>query len=321
MTLRNRELAALLTVGVLTAIGFATVYIALKSQISNGSLGYAVFFFGLYLVAHVVARLTVPLADPVPAADGGAPHGDRRHGDLPARPEQRVSARALGRDRRRRVRRHALLAAPRLPRARAVQVRLRGHCDLPASCRSGPRARGDDQRLAALDPFRRSPVPAERAREDRAHRLPRCVPPREARGAGAGEAEGLGAAARDLGHCDACPLRHQRPRQRAPLLRDLRRDALRRHGADRVRRRRGRALSRRLVRGRRRGRHTCATALRTGSPRGRRTRSTARSTACTTCARNARATSSCSRSTRSPRRLRRHRPGSRDLHRPDRHAR
>ena len=64
MTLRNRELAALITVGVLTAIGFATVYIALKSQISNGSLGYAVFFFGLYLVAHVVARITVPLADP-----------------------------------------------------------------------------------------------------------------------------------------------------------------------------------------------------------------------------------------------------------------
>jgi cell division protein FtsW (lipid II flippase) len=64
LTLRNRELAALLTVGVLTAIGFATVYIALKAQISGGSLGYAVFFFGLYLVAHVVARLTVPLADP-----------------------------------------------------------------------------------------------------------------------------------------------------------------------------------------------------------------------------------------------------------------
>ena len=64
MTLRNRELFALLTVGVLTAIGFATVYIALKSQVSNGSLGYAVFFFGLYLVAHIVARITVPLADP-----------------------------------------------------------------------------------------------------------------------------------------------------------------------------------------------------------------------------------------------------------------
>ena len=64
MTLRNRELAALLTVGVLTAIGFSTVYIALKSQISSGSLGYALFFFGLYLVAHIVARFTVPLADP-----------------------------------------------------------------------------------------------------------------------------------------------------------------------------------------------------------------------------------------------------------------
>jgi cell division protein FtsW (lipid II flippase) len=64
VTLRNRELAALMTVGLLTAIGFATVYIALQSQISGGSLGYAVFFFGLYLVAHVVARLTVPLADP-----------------------------------------------------------------------------------------------------------------------------------------------------------------------------------------------------------------------------------------------------------------
>jgi cell division protein FtsW (lipid II flippase) len=64
LTLRNRELAALLTVGLLTAIGFATVYIALRSQISGGSLGYAVFFFGLYLVAHVVARMTVPLADP-----------------------------------------------------------------------------------------------------------------------------------------------------------------------------------------------------------------------------------------------------------------
>jgi cell division protein FtsW (lipid II flippase) len=64
LTLRNRELTALLAVGLLTAIGFATVYIALKSQISGGSLGYAAFFFGLYLVAHIVARITVPLADP-----------------------------------------------------------------------------------------------------------------------------------------------------------------------------------------------------------------------------------------------------------------
>ncbi len=40
------------------------MYIALKSQISTGSLSYAAFFFALYLVAHVVARRTVPLADP-----------------------------------------------------------------------------------------------------------------------------------------------------------------------------------------------------------------------------------------------------------------
>jgi cell division protein FtsW (lipid II flippase) len=37
---------------------------ALKSHISDGSLGYAAFFFGLYLVAHAVARVVVPLADP-----------------------------------------------------------------------------------------------------------------------------------------------------------------------------------------------------------------------------------------------------------------
>ena len=64
MSLRNRELVALLGVGVLTAVGFGSVYIALKAHVSSGSLGYAVFFFALYLVAHVVARFAVPLADP-----------------------------------------------------------------------------------------------------------------------------------------------------------------------------------------------------------------------------------------------------------------
>jgi hypothetical protein len=64
LSLRNRELVALLTVGALTAIGFASVYIALKSQVSTGSLGYAAFFFAVFLAAHLVARFTVPLADP-----------------------------------------------------------------------------------------------------------------------------------------------------------------------------------------------------------------------------------------------------------------
>ncbi|MFL5910113.1 MAG: FtsW/RodA/SpoVE family cell cycle protein [Gaiellaceae bacterium] len=64
LSLRNRELAYLILVGVLTAIGFASVYIARKSNVSAASLTYAIFFFALYLAAHVVARFTVPNADP-----------------------------------------------------------------------------------------------------------------------------------------------------------------------------------------------------------------------------------------------------------------
>jgi cell division protein FtsW (lipid II flippase) len=61
---RNRELAFLIVVGILTAIGFASVYIARQSVVSTASLTYAAIFFGLYLVAHVVGRATVPFADP-----------------------------------------------------------------------------------------------------------------------------------------------------------------------------------------------------------------------------------------------------------------
>ena len=56
MSLRNRELANLLAVGVLTAIGFASVYIARSSLVDATSLTYAGIFMGLYLVAHLVAR-------------------------------------------------------------------------------------------------------------------------------------------------------------------------------------------------------------------------------------------------------------------------
>ena len=64
MTARNRELANLFVVGALTALGFASVYIARQEVISTASLSYAGFFFALYLAAHLVARLTVPFADP-----------------------------------------------------------------------------------------------------------------------------------------------------------------------------------------------------------------------------------------------------------------
>jgi cell division protein FtsW (lipid II flippase) len=64
LSFRNRELLYLMVVGVLTGLGFASVYIARQSLVSWGSLSYALFFFGLYVAAHIVARLTVPNADP-----------------------------------------------------------------------------------------------------------------------------------------------------------------------------------------------------------------------------------------------------------------
>jgi cell division protein FtsW (lipid II flippase) len=64
MSARNRELANLIVVGILTALGFASVYIARQEVVSTASLSYAGFFFALYLAAHVVARIAVPFADP-----------------------------------------------------------------------------------------------------------------------------------------------------------------------------------------------------------------------------------------------------------------
>ena len=64
LSYRNRELLYLILMGILTAVGFAAVYIGRESHISTGSLTYAAFFFALYLVAHFVARFAVPYADP-----------------------------------------------------------------------------------------------------------------------------------------------------------------------------------------------------------------------------------------------------------------
>jgi cell division protein FtsW (lipid II flippase) len=64
VTARTRELLNLTVVGILTGLGFASVYIARQEEISTGSLSYAGIFFALYLAAHVVARFTVPYADP-----------------------------------------------------------------------------------------------------------------------------------------------------------------------------------------------------------------------------------------------------------------
>lgn len=64
MSLRNRELVNLLIACLLTGIGFTSVYVARQSEISTATLSYAALFLGLYLAAHVVARLSLPAADP-----------------------------------------------------------------------------------------------------------------------------------------------------------------------------------------------------------------------------------------------------------------
>ena len=71
MSLRTRELLNLLLVGLLTAAGFASVYIARQDVVSAGSLSYAAFFVALFVVAHVVLRLRLPYADPYLLPLGG----------------------------------------------------------------------------------------------------------------------------------------------------------------------------------------------------------------------------------------------------------
>jgi cell division protein FtsW (lipid II flippase) len=64
MSARNRELWSLLVVGIITGLGFASVYIARQHVVSSASLSYGVFFLCLYVVAHVITRFAVPWADP-----------------------------------------------------------------------------------------------------------------------------------------------------------------------------------------------------------------------------------------------------------------
>jgi cell division protein FtsW (lipid II flippase) len=66
MSLRNRELLNLLVVGLLTATGFASVYLASQEvpEFSTTSLSYAAFFLALFLAAHLALRVALPLADP-----------------------------------------------------------------------------------------------------------------------------------------------------------------------------------------------------------------------------------------------------------------
>ena len=71
MSYRNRELTSLVLVALITGFGFASVYIARQDVVSASSLTYGIVFLALYLVAHVVTRLTVQEADPYVLPLGG----------------------------------------------------------------------------------------------------------------------------------------------------------------------------------------------------------------------------------------------------------
>ncbi|HEY7732206.1 MAG TPA: FtsW/RodA/SpoVE family cell cycle protein [Gaiellaceae bacterium] len=64
MSARNRELANLILAGLVSTAAFASVTIALEDEVAYGSLVWVAVFAGVYLVAHLIARRTVPHADP-----------------------------------------------------------------------------------------------------------------------------------------------------------------------------------------------------------------------------------------------------------------
>lgn len=71
MSLRTRELLNLVLVALLTAAGFASVYIARQDVVSAASLSYAAFFVALFVLAHILLRVRLPHADPYLLPLGG----------------------------------------------------------------------------------------------------------------------------------------------------------------------------------------------------------------------------------------------------------
>ena len=104
LSLRNRELLNLIAVGLLTAIGFASVYIARSSLVDATSLTYAGIFLGALPRGPPRRAVRRALRRPGVAAAGRVALGDRRDDDLPAESRRRLSAGALGRDRGRALR-------------------------------------------------------------------------------------------------------------------------------------------------------------------------------------------------------------------------
>ena len=64
MSARNRELLIMSLAGLVASVAFASAWFAQATVIDYGWLPWAAVLAGVFLVAHVVARLTVPDADP-----------------------------------------------------------------------------------------------------------------------------------------------------------------------------------------------------------------------------------------------------------------
>jgi cell division protein FtsW (lipid II flippase) len=60
---RSRELAGLVVAALLAGIALASVTLARDAELSPSAVTWGALFLGLYLVAHVVVRRTVPFAD------------------------------------------------------------------------------------------------------------------------------------------------------------------------------------------------------------------------------------------------------------------
>ncbi len=63
MSARSRELAGLVVAALLAGIAIASVTLARDAELSPSAVTWGALFLGLYLVAHVVVRRTVPFAD------------------------------------------------------------------------------------------------------------------------------------------------------------------------------------------------------------------------------------------------------------------
>ena len=221
-------------VGLLTAAGFASVYIARQDVVSTGSLSYAVFFVFLFVVAHILLRVRLPDADPFLLPLGGllcaigVTEIYRIDPDLAFRQGLWVVvgvAAFAGH--------HPL--SPRLPRARQHQVHPRRLGNRPARPAGPSGHRPHDQRRDAVGRHRADRLPARRARQGPDRHLPGRVPAgqqgdalvRRRRRAPA-VAQAPRAAPAHLGRRDARALPDAGPGRRAPLLRHLPRHAL--HG-------------------------------------------------------------------------------------------